>query len=79
MPTFHQSEGVTALFIRKLAAEGWSPIFTLGQGAGFYHTYRDVKLTLYARGDDELILETYWGDDGYRVWRAGPEECGESS
>jgi hypothetical protein len=29
---------------------------------------RDVKLTLYARGEEELILETYWGEDGYKIW-----------
>ncbi len=69
VPTFHRDGGVASEYIRKLVAEGWSPIFSLAQGSVFHRTRGDVKVTLYARGDEELYVETYWDSDEYAVFR----------
>ena len=68
-PTFHRDGGLASEFIRKLVAEGWSPIFSLAQGSVFHRSCGDVKVTLYRRGGEELYLETCWDSDEYAVFR----------
>ena len=68
VPTFHQADGETAEFIRKLAAEGWTPVLSLAQGSPSYRRTGDVRLPLYAREKEELILETHWNEEYYKVW-----------
>jgi len=78
IPTFHRGEGVTDEFIRKLSSEGWCPLFSLAQGAPKIRKQGDVRWTLYARDEGELILETYWDVDEYIVWRKTEGEfCNE--